>query len=106
MLTHKTMQELLFHYSLGQQNCSSAILFHSLNELSERLDRIEGLLEKRQTVEVNEFKSVQRSMLNKVEKQLRHIEQTHIKTFTDLTAEIKAVKQILANAKSKFIGFQ
>jgi hypothetical protein len=35
------MQELLFHYSLGQQSCSSAILFHSLNELSERLDRLE-----------------------------------------------------------------
>jgi hypothetical protein len=57
MLTHKTMQELLFHYSLGQQNCSSAILFHSLNELSERLERIEALLEKRQRSESHQLRT-------------------------------------------------
>lgn len=45
-------------------------------------------------------------MLNKVEKQLRHIEETHAKTFTEVTAELKAVKQTLESTKSKFIGFQ
>ncbi len=106
MLTHKTMQELLFHYSLGQQSCSSTILFHSLNELSERLDRIEALLEKRQRSDSHQLKEVKRAMLSKVENQLNHLEKTHQATITDLTAEVKAVKQTLENAKSKFIGFQ
>ena len=106
MLTHKTMQELLFHYSLGQQSCSSAILFYSLNELSERLDRIEALLEKRHRSDSHQLKEVKRAMLSKVESQLNHLEKTHQTTITDLTAEVKAVKQTLENAKSKFIGFQ
>jgi hypothetical protein len=100
------MQELLFHYSLGQQSCSLAILFHSLNELSERLDRIEVLLEKRQRSDRHQLKEVKQAMLSKVESQLNHLEKTHQATITDLTAEVKAVKQTLENAKSKFVGFQ
>jgi ElaB/YqjD/DUF883 family membrane-anchored ribosome-binding protein len=100
------MQELLFHYSLGQQSCSSVILLHSLNELSERLDRIEALLEKRQRSDNHQLKEVKRAMLSKVENHLNHLEKTHQATITDLTAEVKAVKQTLENAKSKFIGFQ
>jgi hypothetical protein len=100
------MQELLFHYSLGQQSCSSAILFHSLNKLSERLDRIEALLEKRQRSDSHQLKEVKRAMLSKLENHLNHLEKTHQATITDLTAEVKAVKQMLENAKSKFIGFQ
>ncbi len=106
MLTHKTMQELLFHYSLGQQSCSVAILFHSLNELSKRLDRIEALLEKRQRSDRHQLKEVKQAMLSKVENQLNHLEKTHQTTIADLTAEVKAVKQTLENAKSKFLGFQ
>jgi len=45
-------------------------------------------------------------MLSKVESQLNHLEKTHQATITDLTAVVKAVKQTLENAKSKFIGFQ
>jgi len=106
MLTHKTMQELLFHYSLGQQSCLSATLFHSLNELTERLDRIEVLLEKRQRSDRHQLKEVKQAMLSKVESQLNHLEKTHQATITDLTVEVKAVKQTLENAKSKFVGFQ
>jgi esterase/lipase len=100
------MQELLFHYSLGQHSCPSAILFHSVNELSERLDRIEALLEKRQRSDNYQLKEVKRALLSKVENQLNHLEKTHQATITDLTTEVKAVKQVLENAKSKFIGFQ
>jgi hypothetical protein len=100
------MQELLFHYSLGQQSCSVAILFHSLNELSKRLDRIEALLEKRQRSDRHQLKEVKQAMLSKVENQLNHLEKTHQTTIADLTAEVKAVKQTLENAKSKFLGFQ
>ena len=100
------MQELLFHYSLGQHSCSSAILFHSLKELSERLDRIEALLEKRQRSDSHQLKEVKRAMLSKVENHLNHLEKTHHTTLTDLAAEVKAVKQTLENAKSNFIGFQ
>lgn len=106
MLTQKVLQDLLLHYSLEQEDKASSVLVHLLSQLTERLDRIEVLLEKRQVVEVNQFKSVQRSMLSKVEKQLRHIEETHAKTFTEVTAELKAVKQTLESTKSKFIGFQ
>ena len=45
-------------------------------------------------------------MLKKVEKQLRHIEETHAKTFTEVTSELKTLKQTLEDTKSKFIGFQ
>ncbi len=100
------MQELLFHYSLEQRSCSSAMLFHLLNELSERLDRIEVLLEKRQRSDRHQLKEVKQAMLSKVENQLNHLEKTHQATITDLTAEVKAVKQTLENAKSKFVGFQ
>jgi len=100
------MQELLFHYSLGQQSSSSTILFHLLNDLSERLDRIEALLEKRQRSDSHQLKEVKRAMLSKLEGQLNHLEKTHQSTLTDLTAEVKAVKQTLEDTKSKFIGFQ
>jgi hypothetical protein len=45
-------------------------------------------------------------MLAKVERQLKHLERVHIGTITDLTAEVKVVKQTLENTKSKFIGFE
>jgi hypothetical protein len=45
-------------------------------------------------------------MLEKVEKQLRHLEETHSSTFTDLSKELKSVKETLESARSKFIGFQ
>jgi prefoldin subunit 5 len=44
-------------------------------------------------------------MLTKVERQLKHLEEIHISTINNLTAEVKAVKETLENAKSKFIGF-
>jgi hypothetical protein len=45
-------------------------------------------------------------MLSKVTGQLNHLEKTHLAIITDLTAEVKAIKQTLENAKSKFIGFE
>jgi uncharacterized protein with von Willebrand factor type A (vWA) domain len=105
MLTQKLLEELLFHHSLNHEECSMAVLLHVLKDLSEKLDRVEALLEKRQVVEVNQFKNVQRSMLSKVEKQLRHIEETHSSTFTSLSTELKSIKQTLETARSKFIGF-
>jgi len=83
-----------------------AVVLHVLKELSEKLDRVEALLEKRQRVDSRQFKNVQRSMLERVEKQLRHLEETHTSTFTDLSTELKSVKQTLESARSKFIGFQ
>ena len=106
MLTQKLLEELLFHYSSNSSEGSTIVLLHVLKDLSEKLDRVEALLEKRQIVEVNQFKSVQRSMLSKVEKQLRHIEETHSTTFTSLSTELKSIKQTLETARSNFIGFQ
>jgi uncharacterized protein with von Willebrand factor type A (vWA) domain len=106
MLTQKLLEELLFHHSSNPSEGSMTVLLHVLKDLSEKLDRVEALLEKRQVVEVNQFKSVQRSMLSKVEKQLRHIEETHSSTFTSLSTELKSIKQALESARSKFIGFQ
>jgi hypothetical protein len=105
MLTQKLLEELLFHHSSNHEECSMAVLLHLLKDLSEKLDRVEALLEKRQVVEVNQFKNVQRSMLSKVEKQLRHIEETHSSTFTSLSTELKSIKQTLETTRSKFIGF-
>jgi CRISPR/Cas system type I-B associated protein Csh2 (Cas7 group RAMP superfamily) len=105
MLTQKLLEELLFHHSSNHEECSMAVVLHLLKELSEKLDRVEALLERRQQVDAKQFKDVQRSMLNKVEKQLRHLEQTHTSTLTDLSTELKSVKQSLENARSKFIGF-
>jgi hypothetical protein len=106
MFTQKVLQELLRHYSLGQEDCVSTILFQLFNQLSERLDRIEALLEKRQRIEAKQMKDVRRAMLSKVEGQLKHLEETHANTITDLTAEVKAVKQTLESTRSKFIGFE
>jgi hypothetical protein len=105
MLTQKLLEELLFHHSSNHEECSMVVLLHLLKELSEKLDRVEALLERRQQVDAKQFKNVQRSMLNKVEKQLRHLEETHTSTLTDLSTELKSVKQSLENARSKFIGF-
>ena len=105
MLTQKLLEELLFHHSSNHEECSMAVLLHLLKDLSEKLNRVEALLEKRQLVEVNQFKNVQRSMLSKVEKQLRHIEETHSSTFTSLSTELKSIKQTLETTRSKFIGF-
>jgi CRISPR/Cas system type I-B associated protein Csh2 (Cas7 group RAMP superfamily) len=106
MLTQKLLEELLFHHSSNHEECSMAVVLHLLKELSEKLDRVEALLEKRQQVDAKQLKDVQRSMLNKVEKQLRHLEETHTSTFTSLSTELKSVKQTLESARSKFIGFQ
>jgi CRISPR/Cas system type I-B associated protein Csh2 (Cas7 group RAMP superfamily) len=105
MLTQKLLEELLFHHSSNHEECSMAVVLHLLKELSEKLDRVEALLERRQQVDAKQFKDVQRSMLNKVEKQLRHLEETHTSTLTGLSTELKSVKQSLENARSKFIGF-
>jgi CRISPR/Cas system type I-B associated protein Csh2 (Cas7 group RAMP superfamily) len=105
MLTQKLLEELLFHHSSNHEECSMAVVLHLLKELSEKLDRVEALLEKHQQVDAKQFKDVQRSMLNKVEKQLRHLEETHTSTLTSLSTELKSVKESLENARSKFIGF-
>ena len=81
------------------------VVLHLFKELSEKLDRVEALLERRQQVDAKQFKNVQRSMLNKVEKQLRHLEETHTSSLTSLSTELKSVKQSLESARSKFIGF-
>jgi hypothetical protein len=106
MLTQKVLQDLLLHYSLEQEGSASSVLVHLVNQLTERLEHIEKLLEERQIAEVDQLGTVQRSMLKKVEKQLRHIEKTHAKTFTEVTAELKTLKETLESTKSKFIGFQ
>ena len=105
MLTQKLLEELLFHHSSNHQECSMAVLLHLLKDLSEKLDRVEALLERRQQVDAKQLKNVQRSMLNKVEKQFRHLEETHTSTLTSLSNELKSVKESLENARSKFIGF-
>ena len=105
MLTQKLLEELLFHHSSNPSEGSMTVLLHVLKDLSEKLDRLEALLEKRQQVDAKQLKDVQRSMLNKVEKQLRHLEETHTSTFTSLSTELKSVKQTLESARSNFIGF-
>lgn len=106
MLTQKLLEQLLFHDSSNLSEGTMALLLQVLKDLAEKLDRLEALLEKRQRIDTRQFKNVQRSMLEKVEKQLRHIEETHTSSFTDLSTELKSVKQTLENARSKFIGFQ
>ena len=106
MFTHKTLQDLLLHHSLEQQSFSTAVLLQVLNQVTERLDNIEALLEKRQKIETYQMKEVKRAMLSKIAGQLSHLEKTHFNTINDLTAEVKAVKQTLESAKSKFIGFE
>jgi hypothetical protein len=59
-----------------------------------------------QKVETYQMKEVKRAMLSKIAGQLNHLEKTHFNTINDLTAEVKAVKQALESAKSKFIGFE
>ena len=105
MLTQKLLEELLFHHSSNPSEGSMIVLLHVLKDLSEKLDRVETLLEKRQQVDAKQLKNVQRSMLDKVEKQFRHLEETHNSTFTNLSTELKSVKESLENARSKFIGF-
>jgi hypothetical protein len=106
MFTQKTLQDLILHHSLEHQSCSVVVLLQVLNQVTERLDNIEALLEKRQKIETHQMKDVKRAMLSKIEAQLSHLEKTHFSTINDLTAEVKAVKQTLENAKSKFIGFE
>jgi hypothetical protein len=106
MLTQKVLQSLLLHHSLGHDDCPALALFQLLNEVVERLEHIEALLENRQQAELRQMKNVRQAMLSKVERQLKHLEQVHVGTITDLTAEVKAVKQTLENTKSKFIGFE
>jgi CRISPR/Cas system type I-B associated protein Csh2 (Cas7 group RAMP superfamily) len=105
MLTQKLLEELLFHHSSNPSEGSMIVLLHVLKDLSEKLDRVETLLEKRQQVDAKQLKNVQRSMLDKFEKQFRHLEKTHNSTFTNLSTELKSVKESLENARSKFIGF-
>jgi hypothetical protein len=47
MLTQKLLEELLFHHSSNHEECSMAVVLHLLKELSEKLDRVEALLERR-----------------------------------------------------------
>ncbi len=106
MLTHKLLEELLFHHSSNVSESSMAVLLNVLKDLSEKVDRLEALLDKRQRINSKQLKNVQRSLLEKVEKQLRHIEGTHTSSFTNLSTELKSVKETLESARSKFIGFQ
>jgi hypothetical protein len=106
MLTQKLLEQLLFHDSSNISEGKMALLLQVIKDLAEKIDRLEALLEKRQRIDSRQFKNVQRSMLEKVEKQLRHIEETHTSSFTDLSTELKSVKQALESARSKFIGFQ
>jgi hypothetical protein len=66
MLTQKLLEELLFHHSSNHEECSMAVVLHLLKELSEKLDRVEALLERRQQVDAKQFKNVQRSMLTRL----------------------------------------
>jgi len=106
MFTQKLLQELLLHYSLEQQDSTSVVLICWLNEISERIQKIEALLEKRQRTELHQVKEVKRAMLEKVENQLNHIERTHVNTISELTEELKGIKKMLETTKSKFMGFQ
>jgi esterase/lipase len=106
MLTQKVLQSLLLHYSLGHDDCSTVVLFQLLSDIAEYLENIEALLEHRKQTDVKQMKNVRQAMLTKVERQLKHLEETHMSTINNLTAEVKAVKETLENAKSKFIGFE
>jgi len=53
MFTQKTLQDLILHHSLEHQGCSVVVLLQALNQVTERLDNIEALLEKRQKVETS-----------------------------------------------------
>jgi hypothetical protein len=106
MLTQKRLQELLLHQTLGQQDFAVVILLQSFNEITERLEKIESLLEKRQRVGKHQMKEVRQAMLAKVENQLTHLERMHQASISDLKVEVKSMKQALENTKSKFIGFE
>ena len=106
MLTQKVLQSLLLHHSLGHDDCSTLVLFQLLSDIAEHLENIEALLEHRKQTDTKQMKNVRQAMLTKVERQLKHLEETHMSTISNLTAEVKAVKETLENAKSKFIGFE
>jgi hypothetical protein len=106
MLTQKGLQELLLHQTLGQQDFAVLMLLQSLNEITERLEKIENLLEKRERLGKHQMKEVRQAMLAKVENQLTHLEKMHQASMSDLKVEVKSMKQALENTKSKFIGFQ
>jgi DNA-binding transcriptional MerR regulator len=106
MLTQKVLQSLLLHHSLGHDDCSTAVLFQVLSDIAEHLENIKALLEHRKETDTRQIKNVRQAMLSKVERQLKHLEDSHMSTINNLTAEVKAVKETLENAKSKFIGFE
>jgi esterase/lipase len=81
-------------------------LFQLLSDIAEHLENIETLLEHRKETDTRQMKNVRQAMLSKVERQLKHLEETHMSTINNLTVEVKAVKETLENAKSKFIGFE
>jgi hypothetical protein len=106
MLTQKVLQSLLLHHSLGHDDCSTVVLFQLLSDIAEHLENIEALLEHRKQTDTRQMKNVRQAMLSKVERRLKHLEETHMSTISNLIAEVKAVKETLENAKSKFIGFE
>ena len=106
MLTQKVLQSLLLHHSFGHDDCSIVVLFQLLSDIAEYLEHIEALLEYRKETDTKQMKNVRQAMLSKVERQLKHLEETHMSTINNLTAEVKAVKETLENAKSKFIRFE
>jgi ElaB/YqjD/DUF883 family membrane-anchored ribosome-binding protein len=106
MLTQKVLQSLLLHHSLGHDDYSTVVLFQLLSDIAEHLENIEALLEHRKQTDTKQMKNVRQAMLSKVERQLKRLEETHMSTINNLTAEVKAVKETLENAKSKFIGFE
>jgi len=106
MLTQKVLQSLLLHHSLGHDDCSTVVLFQLLSDIGEHLENIGVLLEHRKKTDIKQMNNIRQAMLSKVERQLKHLEETHMSTISNLTAEVKALKETLENAKSKFIGFE
>jgi hypothetical protein len=68
------LQDLILHHSLEHQGCSVVVLLQALNQVTERLDNIEALLEKRQKAETYQMKEVKRAMLSKIAGQLNHLQ--------------------------------
>jgi hypothetical protein len=92
MFTQKTLQDLILHHSLEHQSCSVVVLLQALNQVTERLDNIEALLEKRQKVETYQMKEVKRAMLSKIAGQLNHLEKTHFNTIVRIQVRATSIR--------------
>ncbi len=102
MLTQKLLQDLLVYYFLEKEVLISA----QVQQLIDKLNRIEAFLEKRQKVQVFELKSIHQGMISKVNSHAHHVEQVQLKTYTDLKVELQVLKQELESIHSKFIEIE